>query len=526
MPHLKATATHHSQYSPRQALLATAFGIALLLHSIPAAAQTPNIAPNPEFSARLSLAADRLLTSTEPTFTPEFILADVTSTQTIGRRRFDNFHGDISGRYLSAMAFLPKEKHPPFLTRLISDIIANQQPDGRFGRPALVFSPDQLGPEHMALLWGNGRLLVGLLDIHQAYPSPQTLGSARRLGDFLLQTISACSTPDAVNRLKDLKANGYICFTQLCEGLAMLAKSTGDGKYADAAATIYPWLPPRGTQHSHGYLCTLRGVMLLHELRHRPEDLAFVEKNYRDLVTSPDYMPFGGVNEYFGSLEEHNNDLRSEGCSEADFFGLSMQLYHATGNIDYLQKAEHSLLNELSFNQFASGDFGHHHLDGRSGYRLGDQDHKAWWCCTMHGLRFLALATRDGLAHDRLTTQTAGLRVITPAGKVIPVDAITTTTAGYLFHGPYLLAADGYVSPNFLAEPASNTIYANTSRPAPPDPALPDYRQKYHVLFDYTHGGFQGTWTVRLRPVGDITFHPHRTWVRALLTFAPAPATP
>lgn len=369
----------------------------ILLSFVSATAQQP---AGDELLERINMTAQRLLEGTEPTFTPDFILADVEPGSN-GKRRFDNFHGDLSGRYLSAIALLPEKERPAAFPQLLKQLLALQQPDGRFGRSSVSFEPDSIGAQQMALLWGNGRLLVGLMDYYDAYPDKAVLDAGKRLGNFMLGIIKACSSPAMVKKLEGMAAYGYICFTQLNEGLVMLSARTKDPRYALATKQIYPWLPPRGIQHTHGYLCTLRGVMELYSYRPDTAALAFAEKHYRSLVTSSDYMPFGGVNEYFGSQEQHRQRLRDEGCAEADLMGLSFQLWQATGRMEYLEKAEYCLLNELSFNQFSNGDFGHHLLDGRAGYQLENQLNRAWWCCTMHGLRFLVKArqhiiTREG----------------------------------------------------------------------------------------------------------------------------------
>lgn len=389
-----------------------AFGrraIATALAAVLAASATARAAePTPvnELAYRQALATQRLLHGAEPTFTPDFILADIRSTQTIGVRRFDEFHGDLSGRYLSAVAHLPAGERPQNLAALLDQVVALQQPDGRFGRMALEFTPEQVGRQHMALLWGNGRLLVGLVDAWHAAPSDAVKQSAIKLGDFLLRTIQVCSRPEMQARLVDQKAYGYICFTQLTEGLVMLSDLTGDARYLDAARQIYPKLPPRGQQHSHGYLATLRGVMLAWEAAHHPEDLAFVEGCYADLTSSKDTTPMGSVNEYFGAPADHGGILRDEGCSHADFLELSLQLWRATHRPQYLERAELCLANGFTFNQFATGDWGHHVLNGEAGIRGDDQEHRAWWCCTMHGLRWLMDARASVIREETGTTGT------------------------------------------------------------------------------------------------------------------------
>lgn len=367
--------------------------------------------PAGELAARMQLILDRLTGPGFPEYTPEFILADVKLDPNYPRL-YDSFSGDISGRYIEALALCPTADAAR-LADLVRELLQHQRPDGRFGHPDISFTAAEIGKPHMALLWGNGRLLAGLLTHHAAYPSDPVLEAATRLGDFLLQVREDCAAPGVADRLEGLGAHGLICFTQLIEGLVLLGQATGDTRYFEAAREIAPSLPPRGIQHTHGYLSTLRGVVLLYEATGDAALLADAESKFQELLQSPDYVVYGGVLEFFGA-ETHgisqddlvrlhaldNKPPQDEGCSEADFVRLALQLWRATGNAEYLERAERCLLNHFYFNQFHSGDFGHKVLSHR-GFRPSDNPGKAWWCCNMHGLRTFpdvadAIITRDG----------------------------------------------------------------------------------------------------------------------------------
>lgn len=367
--------------------------------------------PAGELADRMKRIQDRLIGPGFPEYTPEFVLADVKLDPDYPRL-YNSFSGDISGRYVEALALAPAGD-PARLAELVRDLLGYQRPDGRFGDPSIPFTAAEVGKPHMALLWGNGRLLVGLLAYHQATGDAAVLDAARRLGDFLLQVRVECSGEEVASRLHGLGAHGLICFTQLIEGLVLLGQATEDPRYLEAAREIAPQLPPPGIQHTHGYLSTLRGVMFLHEATGDAALLREVEQKYAELVASPDYVVYGGVLEFFGA-ETHgvssadlkklaaldNKPPQDEGCSEADFVRLSLQLWKATGNVEYLERAERCLLNHFYFNQFHSGDFGHHVLYER-GFRPSEAPGKAWWCCNMHGLRTFpdvveSLVTRVG----------------------------------------------------------------------------------------------------------------------------------
>ena len=332
------------------------------------------------FDHRMQMTLDRLTGSgVSPVFTSEFILADVTLDPNYPRR-FYNFSGDLSGRYVEVMSLFPDQKGLVPLDSLVKELLRYQRPNGRFGDADLKFTADQIGGEHMALLWGNGRLLVGLMQYYERTQDQAVLAAGRKLGDFFLQTYAACATSEVREKLEDFGAKGIICFTQYIEGLVMLSEHTGDKQYAAIAAKAYQVLPPRGQQHSHGYLSTLRGVLDLYEYTKDSQHLNYVRQAYDSLVHSDDYTAFGAVHEYFGGKGD-----RDEGCSTSDFMRLSLHLYRLTDEPEYLERGEFALYNAFYFNQYFTGDFGSHFIDEEGAKPAALM--ASWWCCTMHGLR-------------------------------------------------------------------------------------------------------------------------------------------
>jgi len=405
----------------------------------------PGTRPAGDLARRIDLTARRLTQTGVPAYTEDFVLADVTLDT---RRRFWNFSGDLSGRWVEALAVLPPAgRSPADLAPLVAKLLAQQRPDGRFGRADLAFTAADTGNEHMALLWGNGRLLVGLMAYWQVARDAAVLAGARRLAGFLLAVREAAKAPEVMARVEGQGAFGFICFTQLAEGLAMLTQATGNGSYAAAGREIVPLLQPRGVQHSHGYLSTLRGALLLHEATSDPAMLALVERLYGELVRSSDYTIDGGVMEYFGWGDPANGASlsaakaasgtfpRNEGCGLSDFVRLSLQLHRATGEAEYLERAERCLLNGFAHNQFANGDFGSRVFFDQ-GIQPSPSVDRAWWCCTMHGYRAFrdvldhAVVEKDGTVTVQLFEDVdfrgakAGLRVRrTPAGLACEVTS-------------------------------------------------------------------------------------------------------
>ncbi|MFA5814193.1 MAG: beta-L-arabinofuranosidase domain-containing protein [Bacteroidales bacterium] len=340
-----------------------------------------------EINRRINMVSDRIMFGKIPEMSSDFILADI-SLKPEFKRRFTDFSGDISGRYFDVFSSYPAENNPINIHELMNEALQYQHQDGRFGNPDLSFDAEKLAGPQMALLWGNGRLLVGLMKYYQMDHQPKVLAAAKRLGDFIIGTADNCINPQVVERLKDKDFMGYICFTQLMEGLVMLWDQTKDEKYLQTASTVFPLLPPPGKQHSHGYLNTLLGTLMLYDRTAKTEQLKFVTDRYSELVRSQEYLIFGGVPEYFGTVGI-SKDARDEGCAEADFIMLSLRLWKTTGETKYLEKSEHCLINHLFANQYETGDFGHRSLDPEMGFVNDMNIARSWWCCNFHGLRAL-----------------------------------------------------------------------------------------------------------------------------------------
>ena len=151
----------------------------------------------------------------------------------------------------------------------------------------------------------------------------------------------------------------------------------------------------------------------LYETTEDASRLETLEGEWERLVASENLLITGGIPEYFAP-----GIARDEGCSQADWLRLSLRLWEITGKMRYLEQAERTWFNAFSLNQFPSGDFGHvsfskHGLDFGGG--------RAWWCCTLHGLRTFPVVTKAAFRVEgsRIyydlpvdgTTESAGLRV-------------------------------------------------------------------------------------------------------------------
>mgnify|MGYP000033725410 CR=1 FL=1 len=131
---------------------------------------------------RLERAYDRLCSP--PLNDPAFVLSDVNFRL---RRRFTEYSGDISGRMLGALnaAGPILGRRASIIETLIEGLEAAQRPDGHFGADQNL-AQEVNQQRDMPILWGNGRLLLALVERHRVAPDDNLSTMARRLGDYLI----------------------------------------------------------------------------------------------------------------------------------------------------------------------------------------------------------------------------------------------------------------------------------------------------------------------------------------------------
>ena len=354
----------------------------LLLRLIIAGVLACVAAAGGDLTDRFHLTLNRVETGGPPRYTEALVLADVIPQPT---RRFTEYSGDVSGRYIGALSSAMAGADPdvPPLAHLLVSILDLQKPGGYFGR---AFGPE-IGHGEMALLWGNGRLLIGMLEYYQRHPSPQVLASALRLGDFLVSIAPRMNRDDLQQRVDQGDfAAAYICWTQTIEGLVELSRASGDSRYLDLARRIAPRIHRIPGQHGHGFLTSLRGLVALYQATGDRRYLDQAIREWRGIMDSGNLLTQGAVPEAFAP-----NIRRTEGCTEADWLRLSLALWRITQGPEFLAQAELTLFNEYAMNQFATGDYGSRVI-ADTGISTGqDADGagaaRCWWCCTLHGLR-------------------------------------------------------------------------------------------------------------------------------------------
>lgn len=369
----------------------------------------------------------------------------------IMNRPFKDFSGDISGRFIEIMARDSRGDmvvHPAF-KGLLDAVLKHQRPGGYLCASGVInwSKPiDYAGGGDMAkwgrmmpALWGNARLLCGLVETMRAFPSDTAIDrAARGLGDFYISMLPRFNDPQRVAEYNAAGsyAAGYVtCWFPAMEGLVKLGTLTGERKYRDAAATMaafYKQFDTIPVDHAHGMLCNQVSLVLLYEATRDASYLGRVEKRWDELVTGGYVNPAGGI------LEKCKVKFgRDEGCAIVDWLRLNLVLGRVTGNTRYWAMAERTLHNHFLQNQTTKGGFGHRHVfcDDDGAYGFGRNIKESTWCCTYHGeLGFINLRqhllarSRDVLtcnfaldftASDAIGTTTSLLRPGLKAGEVV-----------------------------------------------------------------------------------------------------------
>ena len=369
------------------------------------------------YARRLDRARSRLHAC--PLDTPGYVLADIALDR---KRIFTQYSGDISGRMIGVEAYLSRlfGDEATSLRALLEAVPRYQKSDGHFGAEQHLPVIDR-GTD-MPVLWGNGRILIGLMEAYEETANPKALAAARKLGDYFVATDNIYCRPENLTSVGGSHADAFsTCYFSCIEGLVSLARETGDTRYrheAEHIARLALSMKLFDPLHSHGRLSTLRGIVALYELTGDRSWLDGVEREWQTIFERY-RLPTGGMTEMFT-----RSGARDEGCAVADWLRLNLVLWHATGKGRYLDEAERCLKNHFLYQQFAGGGSGHRVMQIMDGepvaFRSGGTD--AYWCCCEHWPRALIDVARLGI-----TTAPDGVRVNLFAGLDTTLSAAGTS---------------------------------------------------------------------------------------------------
>lgn len=345
-------------------------------------------------------------------------LADVTLDR---KRIFTEYSGDISGRMIGAEAFLARTspEEATTLSNLVAGVVRCQKPDGHFG--AVQHLPSLNRAFDMPILWGNGRLLIGLMEANAETGNTNALAAARRLGDYFVATDAVYCRAGNLQSVGGNYADAFsTCYFSCIEGLVALARTTHDARYgrqAEHIAALAVTLPSLENLHSHGRLTTLRGLVSLYELTGDRQWLVAAEHDWQTIFDRY-RLPTGGVSERFSRSDE-----RDEGCAVADWLRFNLVLWRATGRNACLDEAEHCLKNHFFFNQFASGGSGHRSYTMLNGepVAFAGGGTEAYWCCCEHWPRAM-----EDVARLVVTSAPDGLNVNLAVDAAVKLNSAGT----------------------------------------------------------------------------------------------------
>jgi hypothetical protein len=375
--------------------------------SVPGAT-APSFYPNEvALQGPVGAALDRAVARLgEPPYSLDWLRADLSFERD---RPFTFFSGDVSGRFLEIASLTSDAARPSpaTLPGMLATVSSYQKGDGHFGAEVDWHNDRDVMTKGTPILWGNARLLIGLVTAYERFHDPKLLEAARKLGDFYVTSADIFCDPKRQKAYHD--STGYAtgfdtCYFPAIESLVRLYDLTQDERYLHTAERMaplfYEWdhLP---LPHTHGDLCAQYGLLLLYEATGDASCLAHVEMRWDEMVRAGYVCPTGGVGEKFAL-----NSERDEGCAEADWLRLTLRLWALTGKTAYLDMADREIHNEYVANQFPDGGFGHRFLesDAEGPKALGKHSEEATWCCCFHGplglfllKSYVAVGADDGI---------------------------------------------------------------------------------------------------------------------------------
>lgn len=330
-------------------------------------------------------SANRMAAS--PLDQQKFILADLSLEQIPGRR-FTEYSGDISGRWIGAAAFLAPVYPKPFaaFSEIMSQIPGYQKADGHFGADQQLPTIDP--KRDTPILWGNGRILIGLVEAYQCTGNKTALEMARKLGDYLVATDSVYNKPENLG-VGGTYAEGFVtCYFSVIEGLVGVGRVTKDDRYINEAkriAELALTIKNFDGIHCHGRLTAVRAFADLYAVTHDTHWRDAAERDWK-IFMEQYRLPTGGLKEVLAA-----GCNRDEGCAQSDWLRLNLSLWQLTGEGRYLDEAERCLKGHFIANQFPNGGSGHRTLYQIGGhpvaFRPEGGEEEAWWCCSKHWAR-------------------------------------------------------------------------------------------------------------------------------------------
>jgi len=320
---------------------------------------------------------------TIPPFTASYIRSDV-SYENI--HCFYDYSGSNVGEALEVWSQnSPTDRlQPKAFAELLATIEPLQKPDGHFGADIDVAKPISHANIATPVLWGNTRMLAGLVTCWRCQRDEQMLRMAKKLGDFYVGTGDVFCSPQRIEEYKSF-VNGNegieTCYFPAIEGLATLYAETEDARYLKQARRMADLFLEHFTEnrngHWSGHLMDWRGVLFLYDVTGERYYLNACQIRWDDLLQNK--ISLGG------GIIANGIDT----CFFEDWLRLSLELWRLTGNVRCLDAVERLVHNVYGEQQTPNGGFGYRCWEGAIGAASNGITRTSVpnspWCCDYMG---------------------------------------------------------------------------------------------------------------------------------------------
>lgn len=262
---------------------------------------------------------------------------------------------------------------PKDLSHLLEKLIELQNEDGSFG----CISSEQ-NTLNMHRAYGNGWLIKGLSEYASCFSDNKAKESARRLGEFYLETApkwieSAISEGDT-----KFYAVSISCFYHCLDGLMSLYRLLHDQRYVNLIEEMIPLLPPiEEADHSHMFLTIRRGLLEYYIETENQDGIQKIAETCQNIWDTC-CLETGGLPERFWNKESSHTD---EACSLFDWSLLLLRLSEFSDKSCWIKYATMNLENHIFYNQTYNGGFGSCEIHGK----YPQHGKEAPWCCSLYG---------------------------------------------------------------------------------------------------------------------------------------------
>ena len=268
----------------------------------------------------------------------------------------------MSGRFieLASLTSPPGQSSPATLQPVLAEIAKYQKADGHFGLEMDFPQPMKRLSPPIPMLWGNARLLVGLVAAAQERHDAQLLAlpDGWAISTFRRPNIFCSPAREGELRATGTGGDGYTCcYFPAIEGLAHLYRATHEERYLQQAERMAEWFKRFDAlpiDHSHGNLCAWRGILELYAITRKARlsrPGAGQMGKWRCKTAS------SGHSAAWASTGTHSMSVTKAAASPIGC-GSTWSSGALPASTRFLDMAERLLLNQYAANQCPNGGYG------------------------------------------------------------------------------------------------------------------------------------------------------------------------